>query len=47
MLSKSIHACRAVIEKHFGELEAVSKAYDEQRAMFDKRLELLEKPREI
>jgi len=41
-LSKSIHACRTIIEKRFDELETLTKTYDEHRAEFDKKLEQLE-----
>jgi ATP-binding cassette subfamily F protein 3 len=42
-ISQTMHACQTAIERLFTELEHSTAAYDEQKAVFDKRLEELER----
>jgi len=41
-LSQSIHSCRSVIDKLFDELEQSTGAFDQKKAVFDKKLEEIE-----
>jgi ATP-binding cassette subfamily F protein 3 len=38
-LSQSIHNCRSTIDKFFDELEELTSTFEEQKAMFEKKLE--------
>jgi ATP-binding cassette subfamily F protein 3 len=42
MLSRSIHSCRSAIDNLFDELEQSTTAYEEQKELFEKKLEALE-----
>ena len=42
VLSQSIHTCRSVIDKLFDELEQSTGAFDQKKAVFEKRLEEIE-----
>ncbi len=42
MLSRSIHSCRSAIDNLFDELEQSTTGYEEQKAIFEKKLEALE-----
>jgi ATP-binding cassette subfamily F protein 3 len=41
-LSRSIHGCRMAIDRLFDELEAVTTAFEKERAVFEKKFEQLE-----
>jgi len=41
-LSQSIHSCRITIDSLFDELETFTNKFDEQNAMFEKKLEKLD-----
>ena len=41
-LSQSIHSCRSVIDKFFDELERSTSAFEQKKAVFEKRLEKIE-----
>lgn len=42
-LSQTMHACQTAIDRLFEELERCTTAYDEQKAVFDKRFEEIER----
>ncbi|MGB6012812.1 MAG: hypothetical protein WBI57_16220, partial [Desulfobacterales bacterium] len=46
-LSQSIHSCRSVIDKLFDELEQSTTAFEQKKAVFEKKLEEIESAEEI